>query len=161
MAFRYQRILCPIDFDNNSMAALDAAVDLAGQAGQVYLMHVVQMIMLGPETGGYIAAYDAESKAARKKLEAVAKEKLGSIKHEVRLAVGEPASAILAAIDKISPDLVVMATHGRKGVAHLFLGSVTERVVRESPKPVLTIRPLAQGRKSRARTKAPSASSRS
>ncbi len=148
MPFLYQRILCPIDFDDNSLVALDAAAELARQGnGTIYLFHVVQMIMLGPETGGYIAAYDAQSEEARKKLEAIARDRLASIKHETMLAVGEPASAILAAIAKISPDLVVMATHGRKGLVHLVLGSVAERVVRESPKPVLTIRPPAKPRK--------------
>lgn len=41
----------------------------------------------------------------------------------------------------ISADLIVMATHGRTGISHFFVGSVAERVVRESGCPVLTIRP--------------------
>jgi hypothetical protein len=55
---------------------------------------------------------------------------------------GNPADVILALEKTLAPDLVVMATHGRRGFARLVLGSVTEKVVRESIKPVLTVRPM-------------------
>lgn len=141
MALSYKRILCPIDFDDNSLAALDAASGLARETdGIVYVLHVVPMIVLGPETGGYIELYDVQTQAARKELEAIARRKLASVRHELMIAVGEPAGAILSSAKKIDPDLVVMATHGRKGLAHLFLGSVAEKVLRECAKPVLTVR---------------------
>jgi universal stress protein A len=55
--------------------------------------------------------------------------------------VGEPAMAILDAAEAGKFDLVVVATHGRTGFAHMILGSVAERVVRRCPTPVLTVRP--------------------
>jgi universal stress protein A len=55
--------------------------------------------------------------------------------------VGEPAAAILDAAEAGGFDLVVVATHGRTGIAHMLLGSVAERVVRRCPTPVLTVRP--------------------
>jgi len=152
MALAYKRILCPIDFDDNSLAALDAAVGLALEAdGIVYVLHVVPMIVLGPETGGYIELYDMQTQAARTQLEAIARRKLSSVKHELLIAVGEPAGAILSSTTKINPDLVVMATHGRKGLAHLFLGSVAEKVLRECAKPVLTVRPAPGAKRAKKR----------
>lgn len=152
MALAYKRILCPIDFDDNSLTALDAAAGLAAEAnGIVYVLHVVPMIVLGPETGGYIELYDLQTKAARKELESIARRKLGSVRHELMIAVGEPAGAILSTAKKIDPDLVVMATHGRKGLAHLFLGSVAEKVLRESTKPVLTVRPAPSAKRAKKR----------
>ncbi|MGO9056966.1 MAG: universal stress protein [Candidatus Binataceae bacterium] len=152
MALAYKRILCPIDFDNNSLAALDAAVGLALEAdGVVYVLHVVPMIVLGPETGGYIELYDMQTQAARTQLEAIARRKLSSVKHELLIAVGEPAGAILSSTKRLNPDLVVMATHGRKGLAHMFLGSVAERVLRECSKPVLTVRPAPGAKRAKQR----------
>jgi nucleotide-binding universal stress UspA family protein len=77
---------------------------------------------------------------ARTELRRIEREELAGINHEVFVRFGHPAPEIIAAIRDITPDLVVMATHGRVGVSHFLLGSVTEKVVRESPVPVLTIR---------------------
>lgn len=54
--------------------------------------------------------------------------------------LGAPADEILAVVAETRADLVVMGTHGRRGLAHAFIGSVAERVVRVSPVPVLTVR---------------------
>lgn len=54
--------------------------------------------------------------------------------------LGSPAEEILAAAAEIHADLVVMGTHGRRGIAHAMIGSVAERVVRLSRVPVLTVR---------------------
>ncbi len=62
-----------------------------------------------------------------------------------RIVAGTPASAVLDAISKDAPDLVVMGTHGRTGLSHVLLGSVAERVVRASKVPVLTVRPPPAG----------------
>lgn len=56
------------------------------------------------------------------------------------MRTGNAAHEIIAAAADLKTDLIVMATHGRTGVPHLFLGSVAERVVREAPCPVLTVR---------------------
>jgi nucleotide-binding universal stress UspA family protein len=57
-----------------------------------------------------------------------------------KLMTGVPWGGILDAIGECKPDLVVMGTHGRRGVDHLMLGSIAEKVVRLSPVPVLTVR---------------------
>jgi nucleotide-binding universal stress UspA family protein len=57
-----------------------------------------------------------------------------------RLDMGDPCEAILKTAAAGHHDMIVMGTHGRTGLSHLFLGSVAERVVRRAPCPVLTIR---------------------
>jgi nucleotide-binding universal stress UspA family protein len=54
--------------------------------------------------------------------------------------VGDTATSILAVAEEVGAELIVMATHGRTGLSHFFLGSVAEQVVREASCPVLTIR---------------------
>ena len=59
---------------------------------------------------------------------------------EYRVQDGDPAIEILGVAREARCDLIVMGTHGRSGLAHLVMGSVAERVVREGPCPVLTIK---------------------
>ena len=65
----------------------------------------------------------------------------GKTPHETIVRVGKPAPEIVKLEEELDVDLVVMATHGRKGEKYDKLGSVTEQVVRDSTRPVLTIRP--------------------
>jgi universal stress protein A len=58
---------------------------------------------------------------------------------------GAPATAICETAEKIGADLIVMGTHGRTGIAHVFLGSVAERTIRHAPCPVLTVRGSEHG----------------
>jgi len=58
-----------------------------------------------------------------------------------RVVVGMPYRTIVEIAEAEKVDLIVMATHGRTGFSHLFMGSVAERVVRTAPCPVLTIHP--------------------
>ena len=61
------------------------------------------------------------------------------VKCELTVVVGLPAESILEAQERLGADLLVMATHGRRGLKRLVLGSVAEKVVRESAIPVLTV----------------------
>jgi nucleotide-binding universal stress UspA family protein len=58
-----------------------------------------------------------------------------------RIVSGDPATTILKAIDSEGIDLVIMGTHGRKGLEHAIFGSVAENVVKKSPVPVLVVNP--------------------
>jgi len=79
--------------------------------------------------------------AARARLEKFAAKHLSDrAEYQASLKRGDPASAILEAARELRPDLIVVATHGRTGLSHAFLGGVAERVLRESPVPVLTFR---------------------
>jgi nucleotide-binding universal stress UspA family protein/predicted transcriptional regulator len=141
MSFPYQRILCPVDFDENSLAALSAASDLARRSdGTVYVLHVVPMIVQPTAMPVYVDIYKSQEETAWARLKDIARKDLAGVKYELLVQMGEPAGTIIRAEKKLSPDLVVMATHGRRGFSRFFLGSVAEVVLRESASPVLTIR---------------------
>jgi len=141
MTYPFKKILCPVDFDNNSIAALDAAAEMARESGAtIEVLHVVPIVVQPGVTPVYIDVYTAEEEAAKAKLVALAKIHLSDVKYELRTAVAQPSAAILHAQKTLGADVIVMSTHGRRGLSHLFMGSVAERVVREATCPVLTIR---------------------
>lgn len=141
MSFPYKRILCPVDFDANSAIAMKEAGAIAQLCkGKVSLLHVVWINPLATE--GYVLAelQDSQSALARTKVADVASGVLAGVDYEIMIEVGDAGETILAMETRLPADLVVMATHGRHGVTRLVMGSVAERVVRESTIPVLTIR---------------------
>ncbi|HVB80672.1 MAG TPA: universal stress protein [Candidatus Binataceae bacterium] len=146
MPFPYKRILCPVDFDAYSGEALKEAAALAlNGAGTVRILHVVRINPLFDQgaaegfTAG--AVYQTQTDLAHRRVEEMLTAIPPEVKREIVIEIGEPADSIIDAQTKLGVDLVVMATHGRKGLKHFLLGSVTERVVRESCVPVLTVRP--------------------
>ncbi len=146
MAATFSRILCPIDFERDSMDALELAYRLAQQnSATVYLLTVIGEPLeaateLPPVAVMPNAGFEAE---CRIRLEALAREKLAGVSHEELVASGNAAPEILKLAKRRKIDLIVMGTHGRTGVSHFLLGSVAERIVRESPVPVMTIHPRA------------------
>ncbi len=144
MAALFSKILCPIDFERDSMDALELAYQIAKQnSATVYLLTVIGIPPAGATALPPVPIFpDAEFEAeSLRRLEAIAQEKLAGILHEVFVASGNAAPEILNLAGEQKVDLIVMGTHGRTGVKHFFLGSVAERVVRESRVPVLTIHP--------------------
>jgi len=148
MSPSYQRILCPIDFDENSLAALAAAADLARSSdGTVFVLHVVPMIVQPTAMPVYVDIYKSQEETAWARLKEIARKDLAGVKYELLVHMGEPAGSIIRIEKKVKPDLLVMATHGRRGFSRFFLGSVAEVVLRESTCPVLTIRAHAADKK--------------
>jgi nucleotide-binding universal stress UspA family protein len=134
-------ILVPTDFEAGSSKALDLAKDLSRQLScEVVLVHVYQLPVytypgLEPTL---LPTFSAEVTAAAKRaLEHLGRE-AGSLRSVLR--EGDPATEILAAATEEGARMIVMGTHGRRGLAHLLLGSVAEKVVRKSTIPVLTVR---------------------
>jgi nucleotide-binding universal stress UspA family protein len=138
-------VLVPTDFSPQADQALDYAIELAEKLGAtVHVLNVIGIPALGvPELGvaltsSVIDQIVQDNTAALEKLVAsrAGKAKLG----EPLLRTGDARDEILHVAEEIKADLVVMATHGRRGVARALLGSVAEMVVRTSPVPVLTVR---------------------
>ena len=141
MAPQFRKILCPVDFDDNSMEALDTAANLARESnGTVFVLRVVLMIIAPTGMPVYVDLYQGQEESARAKLLEIAHKRLSGLKYELLVTSGEPAGSILNAEKRIDADVVVMATHGRRGFKRNFLGSIAEQVVRESICPVLTVR---------------------
>jgi len=132
------RILCAVDFDVNSLAALDLARDLIrDNGGTLYVLHVVPsvapLLVLAP------LLIERTRHFARIRLDEVARESLSEVDYRLILRTGDPAGQIIAAAAELNVKMVVLATHGRPAAPHVSLGSVAEGVIRGSPCPVLTI----------------------
>lgn len=143
MADLFKRILCAIDFDPNSKLVIDMARRIAEQGGaKLTLFHVVPVPIQVVGQPIALEPFTAAETSAKMHLDRFADEHLGktAVAYETVVTSGDPASEIVRAARELNPDLVVMATHGRTGLSHLILGSVAERVVRESSRPVLTVR---------------------
>jgi nucleotide-binding universal stress UspA family protein len=142
----FRRILSPIDFDENSLLALDLACKLAAEHdATLYLTHVVPFPIVPAAPGGAVpGSFPFLEPEAKARLEQLGRKRIpNSVRYEVVSRMGLPVEVIIRLQEELAADLVVMATHGhsRSSVGHLFLGSVAERVVRRSLCPVLVVPP--------------------
>jgi len=140
MAKTFSKILCPIGFDQNSVAALKFAYELADpDKSTLYLLHVVSVARMEPimlEPNPILSEGIAE-----RELEKLVQQHLASdASYRIVTRRGDPAPVIVTVADELDVDLIVIPTHGDKGIARMILGSVAERVVREARQPVLTVR---------------------
>jgi nucleotide-binding universal stress UspA family protein len=142
-----RRILVPTDFSKHSQRALIYAAALAEKFGaEIFLLHVVQDFAvflpdLVTATPPALPPRDQLTSAVREALERTVRENhVEGLRLHPEAREGTPYHEIVTFAREKEIDLVVMGTHGRTGLAHLLLGSVTERVVRRSPCPVLTVR---------------------
>ena len=107
------------------------------------VLHAFEMPEVWFPDGVMLPSADIVSRisiASQKALdEAVDKRKGRGVPLRALLREGDPRSAILAAAAELGAEVIVMGTHGRRGIKHLLLGSVAERVVRSAPIPVLTV----------------------
>jgi nucleotide-binding universal stress UspA family protein len=135
-----RKVLCPIAFEENSMVALNVAKKIAANQGAtLVLTHVAPVVMVPMEWT--LEPYKAAAEDAQERLQKIAEQLGADVKCEIIVRVGDPPQGIIGVAVSTKADLIVMATHGRTGISHFVLGSVAERVVREAPCPVLTIRP--------------------
>ncbi len=138
-------ILVPTDFSPLAEQALDYAIELASKLdATVQVLHVIGIPALGvPELGLAVAStvidqIVADSTKSLDRLITARKDKAKLA--EPILRTGDARDVILHVAEELHADLIIMATHGRRGVARALLGSVAEMVVRTSPVPVLTVR---------------------
>jgi nucleotide-binding universal stress UspA family protein len=141
MAFPYRKILCPVDFDDNSLVALERAAEIARHMNsKLVVLHVLPIHVAPGEVPPPLSLFEDQRLAAQAKLADVAREKLAGVDYELQVDPGEVIATVANVEHNLRPDLLVIATHGRKGLARLFLGSVAEAVLRRAACPVLTIR---------------------
>ncbi|HWO23576.1 MAG TPA: universal stress protein [Kofleriaceae bacterium] len=139
-------ILVPTDFSANAEQALDYACELAAKLGStVRLVHAVPMppsalqVALPEETlEGLVAEHGVV-------LERLMAPRRASVSFgEAIIEVGDPRDAIVETTRKLGADLIIMGTHGRRGLSRVVMGSVAEDVIRHAPCPVLTVRAKAE-----------------
>lgn len=133
-------ILVPVDFSPGSEAALDWATVLARDTGATLVITHVETVPLTTGGGEYIYAIpEPPTQELAERLEKVVP-KDPSVPVVRRLLAGDPASAILRLAESEEVDMIVMGTHGRRGITRLLMGSVAEEVVRKAPCAVLTVK---------------------
>jgi nucleotide-binding universal stress UspA family protein len=140
---RLERILVPVDFSDCSLDALEYAVVVAQQAkASLMLLHVLEPVSYGLDfTLSHMRTREHVRESWTKRL----KELTSSHQHshvaiEFQLRGGLPADSILDSAQTLPCDLIVMGTHGRRGISHTISGSVAEAVLRKSHCPVIAVR---------------------
>ncbi len=137
------RILVATDFSETADAAFDYGVDLAKQLGaKVIVMHAYELPVYGFPSGALVASVEMATRimsGAQEALEAACKARASSgveISQVVRQGVAW--EEVHRVADEINADLIVIGTHGRKGLSRALLGSVAEKILRTATRPVLT-----------------------
>ena len=139
-----QHILVPVDFSGYAEQALEYAIELARKlSARLTLLHVLHMMPMGVVDGtalpySYIQELEAE---VQQRMEAYRQRvQDAALEGTVLVEAGSPFQGIVDTARDQHVDLIVMGTQGRTGLAHVFLGSVAEKVVRLAPCPVLVAR---------------------
>jgi len=139
-----RNVLVPIDLGDHAAQVLDYAVVLAARLdAKIHLLHVIGGPLLGSEIPITVSetAMDEVIASARQELERLAAERAGQVPFSfVELKTGDARAVIVATAKQFGADLIVMGTHGRRGVSRLVNGSVAEHVARTAPCPVLLVR---------------------
>ena len=141
---RLKRILVPIDFSDCAKKALRYAIPLAKEhEAAITLLYVVPPDYAVGEYGGiaYAALHDEARATGERDLAALAIDEVrGEVPAETVVRSGSPAFEIVETAKTLPADVIVISTHGRTGLKHVLLGSVTEHLVRRAPCPVLVVR---------------------
>jgi universal stress protein A len=146
----FRKVLCPIDFSDQSVAVLNFALKVTQQNdAKLYLLNVAPM---PAGAAGFqpvpMDAYPFHEEDRKQELAELARERIpAAVRCETLVISGDPAARVLETARGLAADLIVMGTYGHRGLSRLILGSVAERVVRESPVPVLTVHATAPVRK--------------
>jgi nucleotide-binding universal stress UspA family protein len=145
-----QRILASTDFSELSKQGLTSALELAETFGaKLLLLHVVEpppypVEGIVPSHLGATLLDDLERQASNDLAQMLSETHGSMVEVTRRVVAGIPYRKIVEVAEEEKSDLIVMTTHGRTGFSHLVMGSVTEKIVRMAPCPVLTIRPTAE-----------------
>lgn len=136
------RILCPVDFSEFSGPAVERAVRLGKWFGaRVEVLHVIPFLVPTglPDFPVPLEVTKAQRDQAALRISDLVAPFLGEVPIEAKVLEGDPWRVIREEAEGLAADLLVMGTHGRSGFEHLLLGSVTEKVLRRAPCPVLTV----------------------
>jgi nucleotide-binding universal stress UspA family protein len=149
----WERILVPLDFSPCAERAVRVAADLARAHGaKLLLLHVSDIppnvppeaLVTPPGAELAVRVDDYTAFGADQRLEAFAAPlRLDGISVQIATRAGDVVSEVLAEAKAFGAHVMVVGTHGRRGLSHLLLGSVAEKLVREASVPVVTVRSTA------------------
>lgn len=143
---KIERILAPVDFSEFSAMGVLQAAELAKQFGaELVVLNVVstnqaEAMVYFPGNPWEQAVGNIDRELEEFLRDNIPEDLRGDIRIRTRVVTGVPSIQIARTADEEQADLIVLATHGRTGVAHAFVGSVAETVVRIARKPVWTVR---------------------
>ncbi len=138
-----QNILCPVDFFPASQRALEYAIALARNYGaRLHILHVVSPVLprsyeFSSSTADLIRTFEEQALENVEKMGQSARS--SGIEVETAVRTGDIADELKVSIAETATDFMVMGTHGRRGFERWILGSVTERLLRHAPVPMLTL----------------------
>ncbi len=139
-----KKILCPVDHSDCSKEALKYAVTFAlKDKSKLYLLHVIDIRSFDESIDAMLKRTpdDETIKQLKTKLlDCIPEEIRSDMDIEAIVVEGIPFVEIISIAKKNDVDMIVMGSHGRTGIVHIMLGSVSEKVVRKAPCPVLTVR---------------------
>lgn len=142
-----KKILTPIDFSEYSMEALRGAMELTKDLdAELHIVHVVAphfalLDKMREQARETLMLEEAEEELAR-----IRKDDCGNSARVVtQVMVGPPVPKLVEYAKEQQIDLILLATHGRTGIEHLMIGSVTEKLVRAAPCSVLVFRQRKSG----------------
>jgi len=140
MAFAVNRVVVPVDFSDESAAAIEAAVAVAGDPAKLHVVYVLQPldsispgVLLGDVN-------DDDRKATASANLKTLTEKCGASSAEETILIGSPGMEIAEYAKNINADLIVIPSHGFHGMKRFLLGSTAERVIRHAACSVLVLR---------------------
>ncbi|MGA9725584.1 MAG: universal stress protein [Candidatus Binatus sp.] len=137
----YRKILCTFEFDGDSTPALLLSSALAKESdATLYVLHIARVPAQDMDVPLPFETDPRWEKEARAKLAPIVQNTLkAEVKYVIDVRSGVPDTDIVRAAHELGVDLIVMVTHGRSGLEHFVLGSVTESVLRNAPCPVLVL----------------------
>jgi nucleotide-binding universal stress UspA family protein len=138
-AMNARKILFPTDFSDLSHEALATASSMARDRGATLLILHVGVPLTVAAGESHYGLTEPNLPELRSQLEDI-HAAVPDVVCEHRVETGDPSSAIVRVAREEGCDMIVMATHGRRGISRLFMGSVTEEVMRHAPCPVLTVK---------------------
>ncbi len=139
-----KKILCPIDHSDCSKEALRYAVSFAMKdKAKVILLHVIDIRSFNEGLVAISAQIPNEETVEQfkaKLLDCIPEEIRDDMDVEAVVVQGVPFAEIISTAKEKEIDMIVIGSHGRTGISHMMMGSVSEKVVRKAPCPVLTVR---------------------
>jgi nucleotide-binding universal stress UspA family protein len=143
MPVTLERILVPVDFSDCSLDALEYAAVMAQQSkASVMRLHVLEPVSYGLDfdLGHFRSRENVRESWTKRLKELTSSHQQSHVAMKFQLRGGLPADSILDSAQTLPCDLIVMGTHGRRGISHTISGSVTEAVLRKSRCPVVAVR---------------------